>query len=294
MPRNHEGMALELIPATEENIPVLSRICHEAFSALHDRCGVERDIPDATVGEMIISQVVKRPDYRGVVAVLDGQVVGSNFLFRSDEVAGVGPITVDPSVQSRGIGRILMQWAVDEARRMDIRQTRLFQEALNTTSLPLYTELGFDWRDGAALMQAKPAGEEPDASVRPITAADLPAVESVSQAAYGFSRAGDAAQLIEWQVPGFVREREGRIVGYLFSTLFGHAGAETDEDLLAMAGEAARHLPPPLAKYICPMGRPGLFRKALAAGHRHLKLLSYMSLGEYVAPTGPHFPSIQC
>jgi hypothetical protein len=61
-----------------------------------------------------------------------------------------------------------------------------------------------------------------------------------------------------------------------------------------LAGEAARHLPPPLAKYICPMGREGLFRKALAAGHRHCKVLSYMSLGEYVAPKGPHFPSIQC
>jgi GNAT superfamily N-acetyltransferase len=287
-------MALELIPATEEHIPVLSRICHEAFSALHDRCGVDRDIPDANVGEMIISQVVKRPDYRGVVAVLDGKIVGSNFLVRADEVAGVGPITVDPALQSKGIGRVLMQWAVDEARRQDIRQTRLFQETINVTSLPLYTELGFDWRDSAAMMQARPAGEEADASVRPITVEDLPAVESLSQAAYGFSRAGDAAQLIEWQVPGFIRVRDGRTVGYLFTTLFGHAGAETDEDLLAMAGEAARHLPPPLARYICPMARLGMFRKALAAGHRHLKVLSYMSLGEYVAPTGPHFPSIQC
>ena len=287
-------MALELVPATVEHIPVLSRICHEAFSALHDRCGVDRDIPDATVGEMIISQVVKRPDYRGVVALLDGNVVGSNFLVNGDEVAGVGPITVDPAVQAKGIGRILMKWAVDEARRLDIRQTRLFQEAINTTSLPLYTELGFDWRDSAALMQARPAGEVPDVSVRPLTAADLPAVERLSKEAYGFSRAGDAAQLIEWQIPGFVREREGRIVGYLFVTLFGHAGAETDEDLLALAGETARFMPPPLAKYICPMGRQGLFRKALAAGHRHVKVLSYMSLGEYVAPTGPHFPSIQC
>ncbi len=294
MPRNHAGMALELIPATVEQIPVLSRICHEAFSALHDRCGVDRDIPDAAVGEMIIGQVVKRPDYTGVTAVLDGKIVGSNFLVQADEVAGVGPITVDPAVQSKGIGRVLMQWAVDEARRRGIRQTRLFQETINTTSLPLYTQLGFDWRDAAALMQARPAGDEADPSVRPITAEDLPAVAALSEASYGFSRAGDAAQLIGWQVPGFVRVRDGRTVGYLFATLFGHAGAETDEDLLALAGEAARHLPPPLAKYICPMGRAGLYRKALAAGHRYCKALSYMSLGEYVAPEGPHFPSIQC
>jgi GNAT superfamily N-acetyltransferase len=286
-------MALELVPATAEEIPTLSRICHEAFSALHDRFGIERDIPDVAVGEMIISQVVKRPDYTGVMAVLDGRVVGSNFLLQADEVAGVGPITVDPAVQSQGIGRALMQWVIDEARRREIRQTRLFQETLNTTSLSLYTSLGFDWRDSAALMQAPPAASE-DPTVRPITAEDLPAIAELSRSAYGFSRANDAARLIEWEVPGFLRVLDGRPVAYLFATLFGHAGAINDENLFALASQAARHLPPPLARFICPMGRPGLYRKALAAGNRTLKMLSYMSLGEYHAPGGPHFPSIQC
>lgn len=285
-------MALELVPATGDQIPRLSQICHEAFSALHDRFGIERDIPSAEVGEMIISQTVKRPDYTGVMAVLDGRVVGSNFLLHADEVAGVGPITVDPGVQAKGIGKALMQWVIDEARRREIRQVRLFQEALNTTSLSLYTALGFDWRDSAALMQAAAAGEE-DPQVRPLEARDLEAVAVLSQKAYGFSRAGDAAQLLEWQVPGFVRERDGVVTGYLFATLFGHAGAESDEDLLALAAQAARHLPPPVARFICPMARPVLYRKALASGHRTLKLLSYMSLGDFVPPAGSHFPSIQ-
>lgn len=124
----------ELIPATPDQIPHLGDICHRAFSALHDRFGVERDIPDAEVGSMILSQTVKRPDYTGVMAVLDGRIVGSNFLTFADEVAGAGPITVEPELQSNGIGRALMQWAVDEAKRRKIRETRLFQEALNTTS----------------------------------------------------------------------------------------------------------------------------------------------------------------
>lgn len=285
-------MALELVPATEDHIPRLAQICHEAFSALHDRCGVARDIPDAEIGGMIISQTVKRPDYTGVMAVLDGEIVGSNFLTFADEVAGVGPITVDPKVQAKGIGKALMQWVIDEARRRELRQVRLFQEAINITSLSLYTSLGFDWRDSAALMQAIPGVVE-DPTIRPLGPADLPAVEKLSKNSYGFSRAGDAAQLLEWQVPGFLRERDGRATGYLFATLFGHAGAETDEDLLALADHVGRHLPPPLARYICPLARPELYRKALAAGHRTLKVLSYMSLGDYVPPGGSHFPSIQ-
>lgn len=241
---------------------------------------------------MIIGQVVQRPDYTGVMAVLDGEVVGSNFLCFADEIAGVGPITVDPKVQSKGIGRALMQWVIDEARRREIKQTRLFQEAINITSLSLYTALGFDWRDSAVLMQATPAEEE-DPEVRPITAEDLPVIADLSRLAYGFSRAGDAAQLLAFQVPGFLKFRGGKPVAYLFATLFGHAGAETDEDLLGLASQAARHLPPPVAKYICPMARTGLFRKAMAVGHRTGKVLSYMSLGDYTPPTGAHFPSIQ-
>jgi len=166
-------MALELVPVTVDRIPALSLIWHQAFSALHDSLGLERDIPTPEVGGMIISHVVKRPDYTGVMAVLDGKIVGSNFLLHADEVAGVGPITVDPPVQAKGIGRALVQWVIDESRRRGIRQTRPFQEALNITSLSLYTSLGFDWRDSAALTQAMPAPEE-DPNIRPLGPEDLP------------------------------------------------------------------------------------------------------------------------
>ena len=286
-------MNLQLIPATADQIPILGDICHRAFSALHDRFGVERDIPAAEVGTMILSQTVKRPDYTGVMAVLDGRIVGSNFLTFADEVAGVGPITVEPEVQSKGIGRALMQWAVDEANRRGIRETRLFQESLNTASLSLYTSLGFDWRDSAALMQAMPAASA-DPDVRPIRAADLDAIATLSAASYGFSRAGDAAQLVEWDVPGFIRVVDGQPRAYLFGTLFGHAGGVTDADLISLASQAALHLPPPLARFICPMSRPGLFRAALGHGHRLVKMLSYMSHGAFTQPPGSHFPSIQC
>lgn len=286
-------MAFELVPTTPDAIPRLSVICHEAFSALHDRFGIERDIPSPEVGEMIIAQTVRRPDYTGVMAVLDGEIVGSNFLTFADEVAGVGPITVDPAAQAKGIGRALMQWVIDEAKRREIREVRLFQEAINTTSLSLYTSLGFDWRDSAALMEAAPAAVE-DPSVRPLGLADLAAVAALSRKSYGFSRENDAAQLLEWQIPGFLRERDGRATGYLFTTLFGHAGAESDEDLLVLAGQMARAMPPPLAKFICPMARPDFYRKVLAAGHRTGKVLSYMSLGGFTPPSGSHFPSIQC
>jgi hypothetical protein len=109
-----------------------------------------------------------------------------------------------------------------------IREACLFQETLNTTSLSLYNSLGVDWRDSAALMQARPA---------------MP----------NFSRAGDAAQLIAWEVPGFIRVVEGAPRAYLFGTLFGHAGAASDEDLLALAVRQLRcRLPASSARWPVP------------------------------------------
>jgi hypothetical protein len=100
--------------------------------------------------------------------------------------------------------------------------------------LSLYTNLGFNWRASAALMQAHSATTD-DPLIRPLTVNDLASIKSLSQSTYSFSRAGDTAQLLAAQFPGFVREREGRAVGYFICSLFGHGGAETDDDLLALS-----------------------------------------------------------
>jgi len=286
-------MALEVVASTPDQIPELGRICYDAFTTLQRRHAYPADFPDVETGTMIISHVVSRSDYTGVTALLDGAIVGSNFLLHSDPVSGVGPITVDPKIQSRGVGRALMSWVIDEIRRRGIRQTRLFQEALNTTSLSLYASVGFAWRDSAALMRINPATGD-DASIRPLTSDDLTWVETLSRQTYGFSRAGDAGQLLAGKFPGFIREQNGRAVGYFIASLFGHAGAESDDDLLALVSHAGRHLPPPLQVFICPLSNDALYRRALGMGHRTVKVLSYMSLGEYEPPHGAFLPSIQC
>jgi GNAT superfamily N-acetyltransferase len=287
------GGGISLVPIQQEFVPELARICYTAFSALHDRHAVHRNIPDINVGMQIISHVTTHPNYTGIVATVDGQPIGSNFLQHSDFVAGIGPISVDPRFQSHGVGRILMQWAIDEVHRRGIRQTRLFQEAINTTSLSLYASLGFTWRDSAVLMQATPAIAD-DPTIRSLTIDDLDRIEFLSLRGYGASRAEDAERLSIAKFPGFVRERDKRIVGYSISSLFGHASAETDEDLLTLIAHAARHVPPDLATFICPLSRPDLFRKALVDRHCTLKVLSYMSLGEFTPPPGAYLPSIQC
>lgn len=288
-------MPIQLIPATREHAPTLARICHLAFNTLHTHHRVPPDVPTEEVGALIIGGVIHRPDYVGAVAVEDGRMLGSNFLQMSDEVCGVGPITVDPALQSHGAGRMLMRWAIDEARarRGPSAHVRLFQEAINTTSLSLYTSLGFVWRDAAAAMLPRPAAAE-DPTVRPMAEADLPHVRRLSQQHYGFSRADDAAQLLSMKIPAFVRQRGDGVVAYHIATLFGHASGETNGDLLATVAQTARRVPPPMSVVIVPMSQPALYRAALAAGFRTSKVLNYMSLEPFAPIKGPALPSIQC
>ncbi|MBL0869690.1 MAG: GNAT family N-acetyltransferase [Phycisphaerales bacterium] len=288
-------MAIELIRAKTEHTETLARICHLAFDTLHQRHNVHRDVPDEHVGGLIIGGVINRPDYTGVVAIENGRVVGSNFLLHADDVCGVGPITVDPSVQTRGIGRLLMQWVIDEARRQrgaNVR-VRLFQEAVNTTSLSLYTNLGFRWCDAAAMMNPKPA-ERDHPGISAMSEADLPEVGRLSRERGGFSRERDAAQLLKLGLPGFVLRRDGRVVGYQIASLFGHAAAETTEDLLALCAHTARHMPPPMAVVIVPMSQSAVFSAALKEGYRVAKVVNAMSIGAYEVSKGPALPSIQC
>jgi GNAT superfamily N-acetyltransferase len=288
-------MPIQLIPARPEHADDLARICHLAFNSLHERHNVPPDVPTIDVGRLIIGGVINRPDYTGVAAVENGRTLGSNFLLHADDVCGVGPITVDPTIQFRGIGRTLMQWAIDEARhrRGDRFSLRLFQEAVNTTSLSLYASLGFQWRDAAALMHPRPADAD-DPACRPATPDDLTAIAALSRKHHGISRTNDIASLFTLGLPAFVRMQGNRIVAYQIASLFGHSAAETNEDLLALTSHSARNLPPPMAVIILPMSQHDLFLAALARGYRVAKVLNAMAIGPYTAASGPALPSIQC
>jgi GNAT superfamily N-acetyltransferase len=52
-------------------------------------------------------------------------------------------IAVDPSHQARGFGRLLMQDAIDCARRLKLATLRLYTNAAMTENLAIYTHMGF-------------------------------------------------------------------------------------------------------------------------------------------------------
>jgi hypothetical protein len=205
-------------------------------------------------------------------------------------IAGIGPITVDPAVQNRAVGRELMQHILARVAQQHFPGTRLVQAAYHNRSLSLYTKLGFEAREPLSTMQGLPIGIQISGyRVRPATTGDLNACNKVCLRVHGHDRGGELADAIE-QGTAIVVEHEGRITGYTTGVaFFGHSVGETNEELKALIGSASAF---PGPGFLLPARNGELFRWCLEHGLRVVQPLTLMSVGLYNEPAGAFLPSI--
>lgn len=168
--------------ATPEDAAVCGQICYDGFSAINAKHGFPCDFPNPDVALGVSATIFSSPGFYGVVAEYGGRIVGSNCLDERSVIAGVGPITVDPSAQNLGVGRKLMQAVIDRANQHGAAGIRLVQAAFHNRSLSLYATLGFDIREPLACMQGTPRERTvPGCIVRPAKASDVDACNALSR-----------------------------------------------------------------------------------------------------------------
>lgn len=282
---------MELIKAEPQHAEELGRICFEAFRGIHDRHDFPRDFPDVETAVKVIGMLTGLRDAFGVAARLNGRLVGSNFILAPDSVGGIGPISIDPEFQGNGVGRRLMEAVMAHAAQRGVARVRLLQDSFNTASLSLYASLGFDVREPVGVLRAPPAGE-PDLTVRLAASADLPELGQLSKRIYKVDR---LREMVEWSgagMPILLRERAGRIVGYLIPGKLGHGVAESEADALALIRQISRHALPGMDLFFLPLRQTSLYRAALQHGSRLIKPMTLMSLGPYEDPEPVWMPSI--
>jgi hypothetical protein len=228
-------------------------------------------------------------DVYAVVAESEGGVVGSNFLWE-DAIAGVGPITVEPSVQNTGVGRHLMQDVLDYAHRKDLPGVRLVQAAYHNRSLSLYAKLGFVVREPLATMQGPPIQRKlPGYDVRQASNEDLRACNDLCSKIHGHAREAEVTEAIR-QGTANVIFRNGRVTAYSTSIgFFGHAVAETNDDIKALIAAAPAFAGP---GFLLPTRNSELFRWCLDNNLRVVQPMTLMTLGLYNEPAGSFLPSI--
>jgi hypothetical protein len=131
-----------------------------------------------------------------------------------------------------------------------------------------------------------------DFSVRRITPDDLDGVDGLSRSIYRVSRRNEVAELTRGPFVGVLRERVGRVVGYLVLGIPGHCVAETEDDALVLVQQAAMKAPPEMREVFCPLRQGSLYRHFVAAGFRNKEVKNLMALGSYEEPDGVWMPSI--
>ncbi len=282
-------MAVELRPVRPDDVSELGRICYEAFRDIAESHGFPPDFPTVEFAQQVVGLLVHQEDVYGVAASDGDTLLGSNYVNTWGDVAGIGPISVDVPAQGHGIGTQLMRDVIAHAHSESHEMIRLVQDSFNMRSLALYASLGFDTKHPLAYMQLSNDGSVAPA-FRPATTGDLPAMDELCRGIYRISRRGECAALMEVGFPTFVLDRGGRIAGYLIGTIIGHGVAESDDDMLALLGGFGAGVPG--AASLVPLRSGALYRRALAAGHRNIKVMNLMALGPYEEPQGTWAPSV--
>ncbi|WP_418316255.1 GNAT family N-acetyltransferase [Piscinibacter sakaiensis] len=283
-------MTTTLRTATPADAAAAGTICYTAFKAIAESHRFAPDFPDPESAIGLMDHMLQRDDIDAVVAERDGRVIGSNFLWRDGQVAGVGPITIDPQAQNGGVGRRLMEAVLERANQHDIAAVRLVQAAYHGRSLSLYTKLGFAVREPLSVFQG-PAIDKlpPGHRVRAATPDDAAAADALAMRLLGFRRSGELAAAIG-QGSAQVVERDGRITGYTTGIgFFGHAVGEALSDLQALIGAAPVFAGP---GFMVPTRNAPLMHWCLQHGLRIVQPMSLMTLGPYDEPIGPFLPSI--
>lgn len=156
----------------------------------------------------------------GIVAEVAGDIIGTTMWFSAGpSTATIGMMLVSQSFRGRGIGRLVLESALERAGCATFE--------LNSTqgAVPLYRKFGFQGvmeiaqHQGAAF-QVPIIELAPGERLRPIGTSDHPRIQAMLEDATGLSRAAAIDQLLQTaQVVGV--ERDGELMGVAFFRRFG-------------------------------------------------------------------------
>ena len=244
----------------------------------------------AEEGVGVLTMMFSHPGFYCVVAEADGRIAGSNCLDERDAIAGVGPITIDPKAQNRGVGRKLMEAVLDRARERNFAGLRLVQAAFHNRSLSLYTTLGFDVREPLSVMQGpaiKKATKDLSCGRR-----KLPTSKRATKLPCGCTgtTAAESSPRPSGKVPRcggtlWPHYRIRQFAGILWACRGGNQLPIFRPSSLQRMDSAGPGI-------LVPSRNSELFRWCLANGLRVVQPMTLMSLGLYNEPQGAFLPSI--
>ena len=286
-------MNIQIRLMKQDDVENCGRICYEAFKGIAERHNFRTDFPSPEAGVQLTQALFASPQVFSIVAETDGQTVGANHLWEYDAIRAVGPITIDPNAQAKGVGRKLMEAVIE--RGTGSRGIRLVQDSFNAASLSLYASLGFDVKEPLVLIEGEVKGDvSSDVEVRAIREEDFAGCAELSRKVHGLERIGELRNTPPF-LTSFVAMRDGRITAYTSAPHFwalNHAAAESVEDMQALLTGAGNLSDGQPLSLLLPTRQTDLFRWCLKKGMRVIKPMTLMAMGEYQEPGGCYLPSV--
>jgi predicted N-acetyltransferase YhbS len=287
-------MSFMIRPIEQNDAESCGKIGYEAHKAISSAHGYPSEQPSEEFGIGLIRRLLGNPNSWGVLAERQGKTLGSIFLHRfpPSPVAVIGPLTVDPSAEG-GVGRILMDAALTQARKQKHDQVRLVQSPSHIRSFVLYTKSGFTLREPLFLMEGQPIkGGNTTSSAKVHLVSDdndISVCNKLCKSVYGFSREMELRQAKDQGVATMI-EQGGVITGYAAGIgIFGHAVAKSNEELKALIANASAILGP---GFFAPARNYELINWLLENGFQIGWPANLMTIGPYREPQTPFLPSL--
>ncbi len=290
-------MTFEIRRMTREDIPEVGRIGVEAFNDLMARHNRPPLYPDPQVGPLAATAYVSIDPERSLVAIDENRIIGSIFYRRRGETVSVGPATVAPAAQGRGVGTKLFQTVIE--REPNARSMRIMQDSLNLASFELLVRIGYSLGEEVAMFTL-PAGfreeHESDPTVRVARAEDMGEILALDRRLFGSDRKRDFE---------FLR-RFGKILAihsgkaldaYLAQMptpgriMLGPGGADSPEALRRLVQHAVGETLGELSLLV-PARDYENIKPLLATGFRLVGLSNLMYRGSWTPPAGAYAYSL--
>ncbi len=133
---------VRLRPAKKDDLP--------AVLALYNQPGMDDEVLPIHEAETIFARMCAYPDYTLHVAELESRIVGTLALLVMDNLGHLGAksavvedVMVDPLMQGRGVGKVMMQHAMTEAAQKGCYKLTLSSNLKRAPAHAFYDGLGF-------------------------------------------------------------------------------------------------------------------------------------------------------
>jgi len=291
----------DLRPIKQSDAEACGKIGYLAHNTISSAHGYPSEQPTEEFGIDLVKRLVGNPNSWGFLAEeKQGGILGSIFIhkFSPSPVAVIGPLTVHPSAESGGMGKLLMDAAINKANEQNLERIRLVQSPSHIRSFVLYTKCGFILREPLFLMQGSNRVESnrsisiPTGSViRPVKYQnDISECNNLCKKTHGFTREMELRQAKSQGVATLI-ECDDIITGYAAGIgIFGHAVAKSNEDLLALITNVSTSTIGP--GFFVPARNYELIKWLLENGFRIGWPANLMTIGPYQEPLTPFLPSL--